>query len=195
MLTTDLDEPPRDHDDSEEFLDVDREAPVIPWRDFIIPFSEHWEQGQHVGIIGPTDSGKTTLAFHLLPIHIYVCVLGTKPRDKNLDHIIGKPTGFIRKRMPPGKYIKLDEWKDMSHERFPRRIIWPNALDMDSDTNQRVVFHKALATMYREGGWTLYCDELWYLGEGALGLNKEIRVWLQQIRSNHGTIVVSSQRP
>lgn len=199
MTLSDVDyvNPPESEDFQEGLFNVDQEAPELDWKEFIYPFRDTWAQGQHVAIIGPTDSGKTTLAFHLLPIHIYVCIFGTKPRDKNLDKITWKPKGQFqvkKKAPPPGKYLKLERWEDLPHHKFPRRIIWPDAKDMYSAQKQKGAFQQAMQVMYREGGWTLYIDELWFLGR-ELGMEHEVRMWLQQIRSNNGTLLVSSQRP
>src|SRR5690349_6421632 len=65
-------------------------APPVSWDDFYGYFGANWRQGEHVGLIGPTGSGKTTLAMWLLPLRKYVVVLGTKPRDKTLDELAAR---------------------------------------------------------------------------------------------------------
>ena len=47
-------------------LPPDELAPVVPWDDFLT-YVLDWKQSQHVGLIGPTDSGKSTLSFAILP--------------------------------------------------------------------------------------------------------------------------------
>jgi energy-coupling factor transporter ATP-binding protein EcfA2 len=175
------------------------DAPIISWREFCSFFVPGWKQGQHVAIIGPTDSGKTTLALNLLPIHIWVVILATKPRDETLDTLIA-PVRKYRwfgkaKALPAGKYLKMDQWDTkLDLHKFPRRILWPNALDLYSAETQLKVFKQALEIIYREGGWTLYMDELWFMS-AELKMAHEIRMYLQQSRSNKVTLVISSQRP
>lgn len=174
---------------------VHGDAPLLHWDEFAPWFVEQWKQGQHVAIIGPTDSGKTTLALNILPIHIWVVIFATKPRDKTLDALIYKPSrGIRRRKVPAGKYIKIDQWKKLDTRKYPRRILWPNALDLYSSENQAKVFQHALAVIYREGGWTVYLDELWFMS-AELKLSHEVRMYLQQSRSNNVTLVISSQRP
>jgi hypothetical protein len=169
------------------------DAPQVHWNDFGPWFARQWGQGQHVAIIGPTDSGKSTLAYNLLPIHIWVVIFATKPRDKTLNAMTYSPKG-VRNKVPAGQYVKLDKWKNLNMRKYPRRILWPNALDLYSSERQRQVFQEALSIIYREGGWTVYLDELWFMS-ADLGLTHEVRTYLQQSRSNEVTLVVSSQRP
>jgi predicted P-loop ATPase/GTPase len=174
------------------------DAPIITWKEFCSFFVPNWKQGQHVAIIGPTDSGKTTLALNLLPIHIWVVILATKPRDKTLNALVAPVRKFTFGRAagtPAGKYLKMDQWdKKLSLTKFPRRLLWPNALDLYSAETQTRVFREALAIIYREGGWTLYMDELWFMS-AELKMAHEVRMYLQQSRSNDVTLVISSQRP
>ena len=57
----------------------DEYAPVI---DFEL-FDQRvfgWKQDQHIGVIGPTEQGKTNLIYHLLPNRSYVAYFGIKSR-------------------------------------------------------------------------------------------------------------------
>lgn len=187
-MTTDADlmndEPP------EGGVVVHGDAPRMHWNEFADYFANSWQQGQHVAIIGPTDSGKSTLAFNLLPIHIWVVIFATKPRDETLTTLMSKN----RRKVPAGQYVKIEKWENLSLRKYPRRILWPNALDLYSSERQQKVFREALAIIYREGGWTVYLDELWFMA-AELGLSHEVRMYLQQSRSNNVTLVLSSQRP
>src|SRR5215472_4126369 len=116
----------------------DDEAPVLPW-DLFATRIFRWGQDQHVGIIGPTEQGKSNLAYHLLQRRSYVAYMGIKSRDKTLDsfarsggyqRIYDWPPkqGHIRKRPVP--------WEDM-----PRRLVWPDATNRrGSRETQRQVF-------------------------------------------------------
>lgn len=166
------------------------DAPKVTWNDFAAYFAPNWKQGQHVALIGPTDSGKTTLALNLLPIHIWVCIFATKPHDDTLSALISK----TKRKVPGGQYVRIDKWEHLSLRKYPRRILWPDAKDLYSATKQAQVFQHALAVIYREGGWTVYMDELWFM-TAELKLSHEVRMYLQQSRSNNVTLVISSQRP
>lgn len=155
--------------------------PSVPWPTFVHNF--RWEQGEHVGLIGPTGSGKTNLAFWLLPLHKYVTVFATKPRDRSLTNF-GSHNGF--------KVIK--EWARLSVERYPRRILWPNAKTVDAIPKQQQAFNHAFRTIYREGGWTVYIDELWFICN-ILKFTEMIKIYLLQARSMGISLVVATQRP
>ena len=52
-------------------------APVVEWDDFM-KYVFDWQQSQHVGLIGPTESGKSTLQYAILPKRKYVTFFATK---------------------------------------------------------------------------------------------------------------------
>jgi hypothetical protein len=132
----------------------DQLAPVVPWLIFQQNFS--WDQGEHLAMIGPTGSGKTTLALYLLELRDFVTVLATKL--------------------------------------VPKRLIWPDATNLYSAKKQQHEFRMALHHMYRQGGWCIYVDELWFLIH-HLKLELEIRTFLQQSRSINCSLVLLTQRP
>lgn len=156
-------------------------APMVEWADFVDGFT--WRQGEHVGMIGPTGAGKTNLAFWLLPLHKYIVIFATKPKDVSMD-AFGKRNGFR----------KLAKWVAMNPVRNPRRLIWPDARKMDSEEVQQKVFHDAFQRIFREGGWTLYLDELYYM-VAILGFGKIVKQYLLQARSLGISLVVATQRP
>ena len=104
-----------------------REAPRIPWDKFV---SNHfrWRNGEHVGLVGPTGQGKTTMILNLLPLHKYVTVFATKPRDRTMEGLIA--TGYLR----------MDKWRSLDPDEYPRRVLWPSANDLNSAVTQRAVF-------------------------------------------------------
>lgn len=158
------------------------DVPFVDWDTFI----NHrfiWKQGEHIGLIGPTNCGKTTLAEAILPLRKYIVVLATKPRDKSLDRF-GKANGFE----------KITEWKTISPNRMPRRLLWPYAKDLNAVNVQHKVFANALVQIYREGGWCVYMDELWFMIH-HLKFEFAIKTYLQQARSLDISLVVATQRP
>ena len=153
----------------------------MPWDVFIRDHFQ-WKQGEHVGLIGPTGQGKTTLLTHLLPVQPFVVVFATKPYDESMDRLIS--TGYLR----------MDRWQNIDPRRAPRRVLWPSAQNLDSDATQREVFKDALERIYRERGWAVVIDEGWYF-TNKLNLGNEIKTYLLQARSLSISLVFATQRP
>lgn len=157
-------------------------APRIPWDKFLAEKFQ-WLPGEHVALIGPTGQGKTTLLTQLLPLHPYVTVFATKPKDESMDRLIHN-----------GGYARVDRWQPLDPKQFPKRVVWPPAGNLDSIQLQRDVFHDAFLRIYREGGWTVAVDELWYVGN-ILKLEMDIKLYLLQARALDISLLVATQRP
>lgn len=164
-----------------ELATLTRTAPRVPW-DVFRRDVFHWNSGEHVGMIGPTGQGKTTLLMHLLPLHPYVVVFATKPRDRSMNALIGHG------------YVKMERWQSVDPRQYPRRVLWPDATRLDSVDHQRAVFHHAFGAIYREGGWTLALDETWYVAN-TLGLAPDIKLYLLQARALDISLICATQRP
>jgi hypothetical protein len=178
------------HADAIRELPPDDMAPVVEWDDFLTYVFE-WRQGQHVGMIGPTDSGKSTLAYSVLPLRKYNTFFATKPADPVLE-----------KFAKLGGYEKISDWppkaglgrRAVVADKMPRRLLWPDASQIGSVTHQTAVFKRALADIYAQGGWTVTWDEFWYQTQ-MLDMEEESRILLQQARSNDISFVMGAQRP
>lgn len=158
------------------------EVEFLEWDSFIARFV--WNQGEHVGLIGPTGGGKTTMALALLPLRTYVTVLGTKPQDATLSQ-------FAKHH----DYKVLQKWNSrLSVHKYPRRVLWPPARSLYSQANQIAAFKPALEEMYLAGRWCIYADELWYIIQ-QLGMSKEIKTFLLQSRSMLICLMMAFQRP
>lgn len=173
-------------------LPPDSMAPVVEWDDFI-NYIFDWQQDEHVGLIGPTGSGKSTVEFAILPMRKYVTFFATKPADRTLE-------AFAKK----GKYTRIEEWppkikrglraRPATAEEMPKRILWPDATILHSQEKQREVFQRAFSDIYAQGGWCVVWDEFWYMTH-ILDLENEARIFLQQARANRISFVMGSQRP
>jgi len=159
---------------------ISTSAPRIPWPVFIERLT--WNQGEHVGLIGPTGQGKTTLLTSLLDQRTYVALFATKPRDPSMDYLISQG------------YMKLERWENYAPRKFPKRVIWPNATDIESEDLQKHVFDNAFKSIYRETGWCIVLDEGYYVSK-VLQLGNRMRTIWTQGRSLGISFVVATQRP
>lgn len=102
-----------------------------------------YKPGEHLVFGGPTQRGKTTLAFALLEVAAtpdcpaYIAV--SKPRDPTTERE-GKRLGFVRvtEWPPPMKLSRL--WG----ERPPGYLVWPKFGDIDNDVARSARVTKAL---------------------------------------------------
>lgn len=166
---------------SRQSFDIDVIAPIVDWNTFIDKIFV-WDQSQHVGLIGPTGAGKTTLALHILDERQYVTVFGTKPKDETLTALVKRG------------YRLMKEWKSWDPGIVPKRLLWPKADRLYAARHQRQVFQKAFDAIYPQGGWCIFIDELWFIIH-HLKLELEIRTFLMQSRSNDISLVLCTQRP
>lgn len=166
-------------------------APVVDF-DYFLQYVFDWKQNQHVGLIGPTDSGKSTLTYAILPLRKYVTFFATKPQDAVLEQYAGQ-----------GKFVRIADWPPMKRGVFkrpytaaemPRRLLWPDATRLGSVGRQKDVFQRAFEDIYHQGGWCTVWDEFWMMTQ-ILEMENQARIMLQQARSNDIAFVMGAQRP
>jgi hypothetical protein len=151
----------------------------VPW-DVFMSERFRWAQGEHVSLIGPTGTGKTTLGMSLLSRRRYVAALGTKPRDENLDKL---------RRLGYRRVMALPERGDP-----PRVLVWPPYREAADRVVQRNVLGSALGTAFRAGSWCVFGDEVSYLCR-RLKLDDALLDLWEQGRSNRVSLVAATQRP
>lgn len=167
-------------------------APELPWDDFMT-YVFDWRQNQHVGLVGPTESGKSTLQYSILPMRKYVAFFATKPRDGTLDAFATK-----------GGFTRIADWPPMKQgmrtrpftpDEMPRRLLWPpTGLSKEALSHQRDVFRTAFEDIYNSGGWCTVWDEFWMMCN-ILEMEEEARIMLQQARAMDIPFVMGAQRP
>lgn len=179
-------------------------VPFIPWSEFLARFQ--WRQGEHVTVVGPTGTGKTTLIRAILPKRYAagaaVAVLATKPRDANLESWARHDNLTTIRSWPP----RAPQWwrppadivnPDGSTTPWDHRLmVWPRPIGLELgqvDEHIAQTHRDAFTSMYWEGGWCIVAEELWELSR--LGLDREMsQVWTQG-RSAGLSLVGGTQRP
>jgi len=150
--------------------------------------------GQHKLYLGPTQCGKTSLARVEARLARAVVVLGTKNKDSSLDAYVQE--GYQRiYAWPPTK-------KEVEKSRTPsgsiRLILWPKFTDLNSltDPKARDQFLKMFAQAYKEGFWTIVCDEsLWLAARDGLKLDSTLSKMAYASASNKVSLYLLMQRP
>jgi energy-coupling factor transporter ATP-binding protein EcfA2 len=180
-------------------LPPDDMAPVLEWDDFMTYVlgsgdpALRWAQDQHVALIGPTDSGKSTLMHGILPLRSYTTMFGTKIKDATLDSYVASGAFARLKDWPPRKRGPLGR-RDVTAQEMPRRLLWPDVGSLEAVYRLRPVFHRAVDDIYGRGGWCVVWDEFWMQCE-ILKMRETAKILLQQARSNDISMVMGMQRP
>lgn len=174
---------------------------VIPREDFVSDYFDA-SPGEHATFLGPTGSGKTTLASELINPNAArdfpALVLVIKPEDKTVQQLFrGKDWRTVR-TWPPYPW-------DKDHKGF---VLWPkHTFDPDKDDPMlRREMRKAILDGYanrvgRKGtkkkpgtrGNVLFCDEVWGLVD--LGLKRELTTVWTRARAMGCGLWAASQRP
>lgn len=139
-------------------------------------FGPHYEAGQHVAIMGPTGSGKTTVAYELLnevaTPELPAIVLVMKPRDPVVKDF-SKSTGFrTTQRWPPIINRAYNEKGGGLGKRQRGWVFWPKHSLRDIRRDDAMLareFRKVLDESYRKGNRIVFADEI-------VGLSKELNL-------------------
>lgn len=130
-----------------------------------------WQQGQHVCVVGSNGTGKTFLISKLLEMRDYCIVMRTKADDIQFD-------GFRTIR-------SIDAIKLPTQHKY---LLAPKYEE------QRLQLHRAFEMVWRQRGWCVTVDELFYLCE-QLKLERDVTRMLTQGRSLKISMVCGMQRP
>lgn len=163
----------------------------LDWPEFLAWFRKEWKPGQHMALVGPTGTGKTTIMVGVLPQRRYVMALDPKGGDTTLTAL--ESAGFERSSWPPTKETR----KRIEEGGNARLIVGSNTIREAKDLPKlRKEMAFALRDAFNEGGWTVYCDELQILADKRLmNLSPSIERNLIAARDRKVSMVMSFQRP
>lgn len=169
--------------------------PGIKTRRQLSRLSRVWEQGQHVFITGPTGSGKTALARHVVELRAqrggHVIVFCMKPLEDQtiVDQYLNN--GFERWK----------KWKKRPASWEKRIVLWPDVSKAKGNKDgilgiQKPIFEDAFDGINDAGHWTVQVDEgLYTCAPSFLGMADELAMSHAIGRSGRLTMVTLAQRP
>lgn len=163
--------------------------PFMRWRDLERNFI--WRQGQHITMVGLTESGKTTLAKELLKKRDFVIMLATKRIDPIYHEL--EAEGYVTVK----SIDELEEKNKALEEGEKGRFIFKPQIKGVGRADiavQAEEFAKCLLFIYNTGNWTVFSDEIRYLTDN-LKLRAEFEVLWLQGRTLGIAVVALTQRP
>lgn len=161
----------------------------VPWDVFLDYFRDTWRVGQHMALIGPTDSGKTTFAVPVLKLRRYVLALDPKGGDSRLALAGFRP---IHEWPPPAEVLQgIAEGHDA-------HLLVTLPIRTRADRKRlRTLCQESLEGAFDMGGWTCYFDEYQVTSDARMmGLGIHSEEMLVSARDpKRMTIVTSYQAP
>jgi hypothetical protein len=157
-------------------------------------FKAEWKQDEHVSIIGPTGTGKSTLMLELLKIRTWKIYLITKPEDDPLERAL------LRQR-----YVKVGAFPAQPPDDIQKYLLWPpQAASMKREDRpaERDIVRDMFSKVFsgpaggKPGRWCIALDEARYVADPQLlGLSIDLKQLLIQGRSIRVAMMLSFQRP
>lgn len=162
---------------------------AVPWEAFQRWFAKRWEPGQHIALVGPTGSGKTTTAVQLCALRPWVLACDIKGGDSTLAKS-GWPR--ITKWPLPGRvFDKIQDGREF------RAIIGDSARGSEAMERRRRLIHQVLNDVWQQGGWTVFVDDLQLLTDTRRSANLALQLedFLVAARDAKVSIVSNLQAP
>lgn len=152
---------------------------TISYQTFLSRLKSQWKPGEHIGVIGPTGSGKSWALADILALRRHVVVVATKAKDKTLDE---RYKGFTKRSTWPA------EWDER------KVLFWKKPKRLGDFREQQIAIYELMDDVYRRGGYTISFDDLYYVSE-TLKLKRALQMLYTQVRSQNASIVANMQRP
>ena len=130
-----------------------------------------WNIGEHIAVIGDTGTGKTYLMSKLADMREHVVALRTKPDNIKFQDM-----------------MRVSSTARMGHLYDTRLLVTPKFHE------QAYVGATMIDKAWKQGGWTVILDELFYITNN-LRLNLFVEMLLTQGRSKRISVLTGMQRP
>lgn len=164
----------------------------MTWHQFRTWFRVEWKPGQHIALLGPTGSGKTTFACGIMDLRRYVLAMDPKGGDETL-------AGLDLRRLTdwPGERRMVSMLDEDERKGRPSRYVVGPIVDRSADVPRlRKAMAAALDGAFDMGGWTVYLDELQIAADRRLmNLSAQVDRLLVSARSKGVSVVLSFQQP
>lgn len=168
-------------------VELGRPVARMAWSEWFAYFAGAYRvtahSADHVTIIGPTGTGKTTLALELATLRRYKVVLGCKP----VDHELAATT----KRL--GYHRQTSGDLPANASAHPAVVVWPRYRGQSDRPAQRAAFERVFETAFQAGGWHIICEEAPHLVD--LGMRPTLTQHLRMGRSMSSGLILCTQRP
>lgn len=164
-------------------------------------FVPHYEPGEHVAILGPTGSGKTTVTYSLLDKiakpELPAIILVMKPRDEVVRKF-SKLAGFRKtERWPPVLTRALTKKGGGLGKKQRGWVFWPRHSLQNIKRDNKMLegqFRRILTECYAKGDRIVFADEVVGLADD-LNLKTELKAIWSRGRSMGCGLWAAAQRP
>lgn len=171
------------------------------------------KRGEHVALIGPTGTGKTTLGLDIMNRALTLnprtqgLVLAMKPHRKGKLRVRVEQGGtryrtgdetVARLAMDRDKAKVIRSWPPVKSffAKPSYYVLWPeHQFDPDvDDPAHYAIFRRAILDAYKRGDWWVFADEVYGLSHD-LDLETELRTIWSRGRSMDTGMIAATQKP
>lgn len=164
------------------------EVEGLEWDEFLEWFGPEFKPGQHMAIIAPTGSGKTTFLCGVLGLRRYVLAFDPKGGDETLA-----ATGYPRlPSWPPPRKV----YRDIANGKPARFRVGPMVETREDLPRLKAVHKAALGGVFDQKGWTVAIDEFQIMAHPRMmNLGTEAETLLISARSKKISVITLFQAP